>query len=205
MRITKQEICEYRSRWSSWRSPVELKAEVDRLLDQIGGEDFFNQAGLDFIRDAWAAAEFGCGRSASQVRLHEDERPDFEIQFLNGTTETFEFTEAQIPGRRRGAEYEKNEPEVKEWPVNKWPNKNQIFEIVRNAAAIKREKANKLAARGSPYPQDVGLLIYLNALEFWNEDKLNSIATVFDDAVEPAKGTFSAVWILWNGVLYDLS
>lgn len=205
MRITKQEICEYRSRWSSWRSPVELKAEVDRLRRRMGGEDFFNQAGLDFIRDAWGAAEFGCGRSASQVRLHEDERPDFEIQFLNGTTETFEFTEAQIPRRRRGAEYEKNEPQVKEWPVNKWPNKDQIFKIVRNATAIKREKANKLAARGTPYPQDVGLLIYLNVSDFWNEDKLNSIATVFDDAVEPAKEAFSAVWILWHGALYDLS
>jgi hypothetical protein len=205
MRITKQEICGYRSRWSRWRSPVELKAEVDQLRLQIGSEDFFNQAGLDFIRDAWAAAKFGCGRGASRVRLHDDERPDFEIQFLNGKVERFEFTEAQIPGRRRGAEYEKNEPKIEMWPVDKWPNRGQIFEIVRNAAAIKKEKANKLAARGTPYPQDVGLLIYLNVLEFWNEDEIDNIATTFCHAVEPAKEAFSAVWILWHGALYDLS
>lgn len=202
MRISKQEIFEYRLRWSAWRPPVELAAEVDWLRREIGGEDFFTQPGLQFIRDAYGAAKFGCGRNARLVRLHNEERPDFEIQFLDGNIETFEFTEAQIPGRRRGAEYDRNTPAAVEMPVETWPTKNQIFEIVRNAAKIKGEKAKMLAARGTPYPQDVGLLIYLNIFEFWNENERKQIAEVFYDAIEPSKEEFRTVWILWHDALY---
>jgi len=202
MRISKQEIFEFRFRWSNWRPPGELMAEVDGLRRQIGGEDFFNQAGLNFIRDAYGAAKFGRSRNARLVRLHNDERPDFEIQFHDGKIETFEFTEAQIPGRRRGAEYDGNTREPVMVPVETWPTKNQIFEIVRSAAKIKGEKAKALAARGTPYPQDVGLLIYLNIFEFWSENERKQIAEVFSDAIEPSKEEFSTVWILWHDALY---
>ncbi|MFO1126339.1 MAG: hypothetical protein U1E25_14415 [Methylocystis sp.] len=182
-----------------------MKAEVDQLRRQMGGEDFFNQAGLDFARDAWGAAKFGCGRSASLVRLHGGERPDFEIQFVDGKIEAFEFTEAQVRGRRRGTEYENTAPSTEEWPVEKWPTKDQIFEIVRDAASLKREKARKLAARGTPYQQGVGLFIYLNIFDFWNEDEQKNIVYLMGDAVRPAKDEFCSVWVSWHGALYDLS
>lgn len=117
----------------------------------------------------------------------------------------FEFTEAQVPGRRRGAEYDKSAPSVVSWPVEKWPTKDQIFEIVRNAAALKQEKARKLAARGTPYQRGVGLFIYLNVFDFWDEDEQKTIVDLMGDAVQPAKDAFCSVWVSWHGALYDLS
>ena len=75
-------------------------------MNSMNGEDLFNQPGIEFIREGWAAATFGKAREADGVRLvaATDRWPDFEIR-LNERVESWEFTEADVPGRRRGQEY----------------------------------------------------------------------------------------------------
>jgi hypothetical protein len=56
--------------------------------DAMGSADFLRQGGVEFLRDAWLAGEFGRHRHSSFARLVD---------------------EADVPGRRRGDEY--REPE----------------------------------------------------------------------------------------------
>ena len=62
-----------------WRAPVEMLGYVEEVND-AAGRHFLIQAGLAFLRDAWAAATFARIRGASAVRLVDGEWPDFELK-----------------------------------------------------------------------------------------------------------------------------
>ena len=59
-----------------------MAAYVSAVNDAIGSADFFRQGDVEFLRDAWLAAEFGRHRQSSLVRvIPERERlPDFEAR-----------------------------------------------------------------------------------------------------------------------------
>jgi len=61
------------------------------MMDYLGSADLFNQPGLGFIREGWAAATFAQARDANIVRLvAEKERwPDFELR-VGGLTDSWE-------------------------------------------------------------------------------------------------------------------
>src|SRR5579864_4104781 len=105
MRLTADEIRSHRVRLSQWQSPAEMRAAAEQLMDHLGCEDLFNQAGLDFVRETWVAGEFADKRRASSVRLIPDNRPDFELRLESGELEAFELVEAHAFGRERGLEY----------------------------------------------------------------------------------------------------
>lgn len=76
------------------------------------GEQFFRQPGLQRLREMWCAARLASGFEdhfgACTVLIDEvdDQRSgDFLISFDGGHTHTFEQTEVQNKGRRRGDEY----------------------------------------------------------------------------------------------------
>ena len=105
-RLTREQIQRHRSGFEQWQRPEELLSCCEKLMNSMNGEDLFNQPGIEFIREGWAAATFGKAREADGVRLvaATDRWPDFEIR-LNERVESWEFTEADVPGRRRGQEY----------------------------------------------------------------------------------------------------
>ena len=78
-RLTSDEIKMYKTWLTTWRAPSEMSRYVEQINDQMGSKDFFKQAGVEFLRDAWAAAKFASKRKAELVRLVVDQGPDFEL------------------------------------------------------------------------------------------------------------------------------
>jgi hypothetical protein len=184
-----------------WQSPAAMSAAVEQIMDRLGGKDLFNQSGLEFLRNGWVAGRYGSKRGAESVRLVAAERPDFELRTGAGAVELFEVVEAGIPGRKRGLEY--RDAACQHMPVEQWATNQDALEAIRAMAVLKAENAQKLAAAGAPYPPGTALLIYLNLRpEFGAQQQ--AIEAVFDAAVQPAKTSFSAIWILWKKRIYRI-
>src|SRR5438876_8062633 len=106
-RLTKAEMRLHRFTLEAWLRPSEMLKRARALMNIMGSEDLFNQAGVDFILEAWAAAQFAKARRALAVRLiaTRDRWPDFEVQTRRRAIEQWEVTEVERPRRRRGREY----------------------------------------------------------------------------------------------------
>lgn len=200
MKLTKHEKREHRLFFERWRTPDEVFDQYDRIVDHMGDADLFSQAGADFLFEAWAAATFVRLRGGELCRLvpaHEH-WPDFQTR-IAGRIERWEFTEVDVPGRRRGDEYRKrreHEPPgqsiVWDDPVEAW-----IQRAEKAPAAIRQRCEAKAAKR---YSGQAGLLIYLNIGEFGIRQ--HEIEASFEDSTAAVKEVFAEVWILWKGKLY---
>ena len=199
-RLTKEEIRHHKSWLTEWRTPEETLKYVSRLFSYLGSADLFNQAGIDFLTEAHAAATFGIARDAAEVRLIRDSRPDFEMRVGN-RVEKIELTEADLPGRQRGREYreaaEQAGPDgifVEDHPVEEWvADAQQAPEALRKAANRKAKKN---------YARNFRLLIYLNIDEYGIRQK--QIEQSFADTTAVVKDKFEEVWILWKKQAYKI-
>ena len=106
MRLAKEKLRENRAALEQWQKPGKMLMRARALMDIMGNADLFNQPGVDFISEAWAAAQFAKGRRALAVRLvaASEQWPDFEIRTRGQVIERWEFTEVDNPTRRRGLE-----------------------------------------------------------------------------------------------------
>ena len=198
-RLTKEEIARHKSWLTQWHEPSEVLQYLE-AVNRAAGRYLFIQAGLAFLRDAWAAATLANIQEASAVRLVADEWPDFELR-LGENVEPFEVTEADVPGRKRGQEYQEAEntvgPDgisVEDDPVEEWILRAEAAPIALRLAA--QRKANKAYSGG------VHLLIYLNISEFGIRQR--EIENCFQEATKAAKATFDTVWILWKATAYKV-
>ena len=199
-RLTKSELARHRAWLSDWRTPAEMAAYVAAVNDAMGSADFFRQGGVEFLRDAWLAAEFGRHRQSSSVRLvpERDQWPDFEARG-GDVIERVECAEADIPGRRRGDEYREAEkrnagggPAVVDDPLEDW-----VSRADQAPAALSAVIATKIRKR---YAGRASLLVNLNISEFGIRHA--EIETAMAPAVVPALPCFERVWILWKARLY---
>jgi len=197
-RLTKIEIAAHKAWLARWREPTDTEQYVEDVNDYMGSKDFFNQAGVEFLRDAWAAAKFANKRRAKEVRLVAEKWPDFELR-LNGQVEQFECVEADVPDRRRGDEYRKMEdlagPDgflVEDDPVEDWiARAKKVPEALR--AAVEKKVGKRYAGKAR-------LLIYLNINEFGVCQQ--EIESSFQYVTERARDNFEATWILWKEKIY---
>jgi hypothetical protein len=199
-RLTKTELALHRAWLSEWRTPADMAAYVEALIDTMGSTTFFRQGGNEFLRDAWLAANFGQHRESEAVRLvPEGERwPDFDAR-TGGVVERVECAEADVPGRRRGDEYvdaarraAAGERTIQHDPIENWEARaDQV------PAALGATVAKKLAKH---YAGDASLLVYLNIQEFGIRQA--EIEAMMQPAVAPALPHFQRVWILWKARLY---
>jgi hypothetical protein len=204
MRLSKSMVADARKWLRYFCTPAELGGRVDELRKTLGCEAFFNQAGLDFIRDAWAAAKFSMLRSATSTRLFPDTRPDFELKF-DFRTEIYERVEVDGNGRARGDEYSKLAVEgfpIRNLPVEEWPTAPDIAKSTRAMAIKKAERAKRLAALGTPYPINTRLLFHINLWNFVFE--ADEMQAIFVPSVEPARPYFESLWILWNELAFEV-
>ena len=104
MRLTSDEVREAHGRLCHWQRCDDMRIATEQLMDKLDTEDLFNQGGLTFIPEAWAAAKFGDKRGAASIRLVAEDRPDCELKFSSGAVEAFETVEADVSGRKRGLE-----------------------------------------------------------------------------------------------------
>ena len=58
-----------------------MTSYVEKVMDNMGSTDLFNQAEIGFLRDAWAAGRFAELRNATAVQLVRDEWSDFNVRF----------------------------------------------------------------------------------------------------------------------------
>lgn len=169
-------------------------------MNSMSGEDLFNQPGIEFIREGWAAATFGIAREADSVRLVAAtvRWPDFEIR-LNQRVESWEFTEADVPGRRRGQEYRDDPLMTGDKALGLDHTENYMARAERAPEAIRARCMAKAAKR---YDGRAALLIYLNISDFGTRHQ--EIVKSFPEATAPAKDAFTEVWVLWKARVYPV-
>jgi hypothetical protein len=199
-RLTKTELTDHRAWLSDWRTPADMAAYVSAVNDAMGSAGFFRQSGVEFLRDAWLAAEFGRHRQSSSVRLvpEREQWPDFEA-WAGDVTERVECAEADVPGRRRGDEHRAAEartangqPNLEHDPIEDW--------IARADEALAALAATIATKVGKHYAGRASLLVYLNIGEFGIRQV--EIETAMAPAVAPALPYLRRVWILWKARLH---
>jgi hypothetical protein len=199
-RLTKAELARHRAWVSDWRAPADMAAYVTAVNDGMGSADFFRQGGVEFLRDAWLASEFGRHRNSALIRLvpEREQWPDFEA-WRGDAIERIECAEADIPGRRRGDEYRVSEKRqadggaiVEDDPIEDW-----IARADQVPAALSAVVTTKI---GKLYAGHAGLLLYLNISEFGVRQR--EIEAAMLPAIAPALPHFQRVWVLWKAQLY---
>ncbi len=205
MRLTQDQIRKYKVELSRWYSPSEMIDCADTLMDKLGVTDLFSQPGIEFVREAWIAGHFGKQRRAKFVRWIAEERPDFSLQFSDGSTENYELVEADAPDRRRGNEYKhaaSGGHPLRNASIVQWATPQMTLKIIQAAVNRKTTRAEKLQRQGIPYPSETRLLIYLNI--GGSEVHQREIENIFSQAVEPARRWFSSIWIFWQMRIYEV-
>ena len=189
-RLTSQEMNLHREWLEQWRKPASMLAYTNSVMDRMCSDHLFNQSGVGFLLEAFAASEFAIARSASQVQLVSADRPDFELQ-LDSKIEQWELTEADIPGRKRGLEYRMSKSEkflIADDPVESWNTRADLVPEILHTCATQKAAKN--------YPQGTRLLIYLNIGEFGTRQK--EIEGYMAESTSPAKAAFEEIWVLWK-------
>jgi hypothetical protein len=170
-----------------------FRSRVEEIHAQIRGKTFFNQPGVQFLRDAWIASRVATGLSAGQVRLWPGNQPDFEV-VVGAKALLFEATEADKPGRKRGDEYLQSEEEARPDPVSEW---RQRFEMIPKAL----EKAiSKKVKKHTLYPPGTNLIVLIN-LGCYRVSLSEGVPLLYQHT-SAAKRVFRGVYALWEGYLF---
>jgi hypothetical protein len=192
-RLTRAERSTLRSQLCQWQPPDEMWHVANEAGDRIGSTNLFNQGGLEFLRDALTAAEFGKVRRANKVRLipETDKWPDFELG-VGGTTERFEVAEVDDPVRRRGDEYQLGKVVCD--PVTDWIARAE--QTPAWITSVCQKKVDKC------YGARTKLVLYLNVSD--HGVRQIEIEASFPSATAVAREHFDAIWILWNNQAYHV-
>lgn len=173
-----------------WQSPDEMSARVDALSTLLGN-DVMQRRGKSF-REAFIAARFARTTEQDAVRLlresNDDVTPDFEV-CKGELTKRYETTEADVPNRKRQAEYRDPMPEG-------------VQPMIFTSLTVMVPHMQKLAAKkaSKPYRDCTGLVIYLNPPMFSFEPQFRTAQ--MKEATEPAASAFEEVWLIRDkGVL----
>lgn len=191
-RIPRATLDLWKAELSEWMAPSTFADRVDAMIHPLPRRIFFGQGGLAFLRDAWIASKVAIALSSRLVRLVPHERPDFEVQTEMSMIQQFEVTEADIDGRRRGAEVDV--PSLETDPVENWRRR---FEAI--PAALDRVVTKKVA---KDYSSDVSLVIYLN-LSCYGAYTAEGLP-IISDSTSAAREKFRSVLVMWEGILYKL-
>jgi hypothetical protein len=199
-RLTKEQIHQHRSALEQWQAPNAMTSRCTELMGTMTGDELFNQPGIEFIREGWAAGTFGVARKAEAVRLIAviERWPDFEIR-VGGEVASWEFTEADVPGRRRGQEYRDDPLKMGDKALGLDQPENYFARAGFAAEAIRARCEAKAAKR---YGGRAALLIYLNIEDFGTRHR--EIVESFATATSPAKDSFTEIWILWKARIYPV-
>lgn len=173
-----------------WQSPDEMSARVD-TLNELLGKDIMQRRGKSF-REAFIAVRFARTANQDAVRLlretNDDVTPDFEVR-KGELMKRYETTEADVPNRRRQAEYRDPMPEGVQPMIF-----TSLSVMVPHIQGLAAKKASK------PYRDCTGLVIYLNPPMFSFEPQFRTAQ--MQEATEPAASAFEEVWLIRDqGVL----
>lgn len=105
-RHSKAELDVWRSKFQCFNDPFQFEQLFDELHEIIGYEEFYKRGGLQFMREAFAAAKFGQLTNADNVQLIPEQAISNDCEVKVGSkTSIYEITEVLETFRRRGSEY----------------------------------------------------------------------------------------------------
>lgn len=194
--ISSSERSEIRQPFYEWSSIQSFEGHLSEVHDRFG--DFVvTERWLQFWREGWVGLKLALEKSATEIRICADNRPDFELR-LEGCISKYEVSECFTKGRRRTDEYREDRRKIAlgEGAVRHIAGEDWLD--WKKARSNLLELAEKKASK--PYSSDTGLVIYLNDSDF-DSDKEN-IERSFVSATAGAAEKFSEVWILWSDKLY---
>ena len=184
---------------SAWQTPEQMRMLVEDCAQSVGGTSILAKQGYGFWRDSWIAAEYSRLSKADQVRLINEDFPDFATS-LKGVETQFEATEVLEHTRRRGDEIkvglERAEAGLStaiEDPPERWLTPETANHAL-NEASEKKGKKN--------YPSEIGLVIYLNWSDYFiPEDR---IVSIMSDATKEVRLKFKSIDILWRQTVFHV-
>ena len=172
---------------------------ANRAIDRYSAREFFNSAGLNFLREAWIAGKFATSTGfGGRVRLIAKNFPDFEIETkrnylpLLSESREYEIVEAIPVGRKRGFEYRENSGIITD-------DSNQFLHDVAkaNADAIVESVRKKSKKR---YQGPTNLVVYASSAGTYGlHDQL--MIDAFHTAHNRYKASFEELWLLFDGKL----
>jgi len=171
-------------------SPDELYEKFRTAHDAAGTEDFFNRPEHKKTQEQWCAAQFGRtylanvgGCSILISDKDEQTEADFYLE-VSGARHSFQITEVQPPGRRRGDEYKGGKSKgatLESWDTGTENGPAWIYQAVK-----------KKHDRYGGDVKGLNLLVYANFTAYEHD---------YDDirrAVGELATRFASVWVL-NG------
>lgn len=192
-RLTSYELAESLSRLQEWQTPVTMLDYANSLMDVLDTQHLFNQAGLNFLFEAWIGATFASIKFPNcQIRLLREDWPDFEID--SQTDGKFEIIEAQTPNRRRGLEY-RQPAHWRDTGISEW---NAVAESIPSVLSDASRRKTSKNYRGGK----CGLVIYLNVDATFGV-RQEEIVSKIPLSIEPARGAFDSVYVLWGNSVYS--
>ena len=178
-RLVPGRVAELKRSVADWQTPEAMGS----IVDPIPSDVLFNQAGLEFLRDASVASMFGRVRQVEHVRCVDDLWPDLELR-SNGIVERFEAVEVLDPERRRGDEYRNISGELVHISMDKMIADAEAAPSWIAAAC--RKKVDKR------YAGCANLIIYMNISEFgFRDDEFRrSLLTATEESRKIASDRF---------------
>jgi hypothetical protein len=159
---------------------------------KVPGDDFFNRADLQPLREAYAAGLFAWivgERHKVRIKLDAAQFPDFQLE-REGKVLPFELVEAYRLGERR--EYK----EAAKRQAAGLPEKLEEFDPVedeKNAAPAITKAIEKKASK--LYGSVPCLLVYVN---FWLFDRPKTSLNELAKLANPWAKQFLEIWLLWG-------
>jgi len=180
--------------FKDWWASTDFLPVVHEHNSKVTGDDFFNRAELQPLREAYAAGLFTWilgERHKVRVKLDSDRFPDFQLE-CDGKVLPFELVEAYRPGERRGAEYK----EAAKRKAAGLPELVEAFDPIEDEKKAAPEIAKAIEKKASKhYGSAPYLLVYVN---FWLFDKPQMTLEDFGALAKPWSDKFPEIWLLWG-------
>lgn len=192
-RYSADEIKALRQTLTDWHTPECVARIVADANRHLGSSDFFNQPGLQFLREMWVGAELAAARKLPRLRLHQSphEPPDFVVD-TGSAEEEFEVTEADDPGRRRGDEYRSTE-----FAIEHHSEEDETRLLLSGADWISRAYSRKLE-KGCF--QSFHLVVYVPQSLLWTKPPL--VHSFIRAKLPKGAGHFKSLWVIWAEYAY---
>jgi len=183
-------------------------AELAHIRCKYSTVELFTEPGLNnFHREIWALCAFCRAASVREARMvrNDSREADFEVKLRDRarTIVRLQFTEADLPGRKRGQEYQKGARNLGGFtgdPEAMWLQRRGIIPKAIRSCICRKSK--------TPYPDNVGLLIYLNINTYgeWRSEIESKIASSTMHCMQhlglAKRKAFRSIWVLWGDHLY---
>lgn len=183
----------WEKKFHNFMSPLELKAQYDRLFRIMGNLEFFMKAGLTFMRDAHVSAKFGNIRDVEKVRLVPISSNENQCEILeNGHRTSYQIVKlVELDPKLREA-YKNGKPIVFRPKTEEMMTEN-LYDGIARTGQVLVEKSKTITS------EEAKIVIYFNVYEL-KEEKI--FTELVSDILKSTKHGFSTINFIRHGKVY---